>query len=378
MVKSKFEEMMDRLPSNIKETEVLRFQSKKLLAALLELLLHSEARESRIIYCQNDRLRKLSGVGADDFLPSIQQLIDYDLITRKVGSGEGIASEYTINIRKLKEPLVEKTFDDLFSEFLEDSESSEMPISTTIPITISTSNTTSITNSISTLNATSTTLQVQEQNQDELERPSSYKELMDYFKNRIEEECKDKTLDELNEIQESLKDELDEFNEINGYQDVYRFFIVPSMERKRERLLDKILKEREAENEKQVSQPVITESQASAPIENLSQASPVKEEIEAEPLPDEEEQYQQWFQVTSPILKELEYVKTPVQFDYVKNKLAQVGSEYLDNHEETSPIVIQRMNRTVGSALRNKKEELTPSEMNLSEYLSRHHNYDTL
>ena len=181
MAKDKFEEMFDRLPTNIKETEVLRYTTKKVLAALLELLLHSEARESRIIYCQNSRLRKLSGVSSNELLPSLQQLIDYDLITRKVGTvrkeGEkSEASEYTINLKKLKEPLVEKTFDDLFSEFLdEDEESLETPINTTI--------TTSITNSISTSTLTtnstpipnsikktrSTSLQVKGQNLMELE-----------------------------------------------------------------------------------------------------------------------------------------------------------------------------------------------------------------
>lgn len=249
MAKEKFEEMFDRLPTNIKETEVLRLSSKKVLAALLELLLHSEARESRIIYCGNPRLRKLSGIDMKELLPSIEQLIDYDLITRKVGKvrikGEkGVASEYTINFKKLKEPLIEKSFDDLFSEFL-DGESLEMPINTTITtsITNSISSTTSIenTNPIANSNLieSSTSLQHQEQNQVELERPCSYKELMDYFIQRMEKECKDKNLDELNEIQESLKDELDSFNEIRGYKNIYNYLIKPSMERKKERLVDK-------------------------------------------------------------------------------------------------------------------------------------------
>ena len=165
MAKTKFEEMFDRLPSNIKETDILRLPTKKVLAALLELLLHSEARESRVIYAPNARLRKLSGISSNDLLPSIEQLIDYDLITRKVGTvrkeGEKReASEYTSNIKKLKEPLVEKTFDDLFSGFLEEEESLEMPINTAITTTTSTTITTSTTSSIesttSTKNTTST------------------------------------------------------------------------------------------------------------------------------------------------------------------------------------------------------------------------------
>lgn len=164
MAKTKFEEMFDRLPSNIKETDILRLPTKKVLAALLELLLHSDARESRVIYAPNSRLRKLSGISSNDLLPSIEQLIDYDLITRKVGTvrkeGEkSEASEYTINMKKLKEPLVEKTFDDLFSEFLEDEESLEMPINTAITTTtsITTSTATSTSSTTSTSTATSST-----------------------------------------------------------------------------------------------------------------------------------------------------------------------------------------------------------------------------
>lgn len=164
MAKTKFEEMFDRLPSNIKETDILRLPTKKVLAALLELLLHSEARESRVIYAPNARLRKLSGISSNDLLPSIEQLIDYDLITRKVGTvrkeGEkSEASEYTINIKKLKEPLVEKTFDDLFSEFLEEEESLEMPINTAI--TTTTSITTSTAISTSTTTSTSSTSSIE-------------------------------------------------------------------------------------------------------------------------------------------------------------------------------------------------------------------------
>lgn len=238
MAKSKFEEMFDRLPSNIKETKVLRPESKKVLAALLELLLHSEARESKIIFCGNARLRKLSGIDNTKLRQSIDQLIDYDLITRKVGKvrkeGEkNEASEYTINLKKLKEPLVEKSFDDLFSEFFEEGKSLEMPINTAI--------TTSITNTTSTITTNSILNTTTLQEQAELERPSSYSDLQKYFVKRMEEECKNKNLDELNEIQESLKDELDEFNEIRGYKNIYNYLIKPSMEKKKESLMDKEL-----------------------------------------------------------------------------------------------------------------------------------------
>ena len=74
MAKTKFEEMFDRLPANIKETSVLRNSSKKVLAALLELLLHSEAKKSGIIFCGNSLLRKLSGIDKDKLRPAIDQL----------------------------------------------------------------------------------------------------------------------------------------------------------------------------------------------------------------------------------------------------------------------------------------------------------------
>lgn len=247
MAKTKFEEMFDRLPANIKETSVLRNSSKKVLAALLELLLHSEARESGIIFCGNSLLRKLSGINENILLPAIDQLIDYDLISRKVGKArkegeKGLASEYIINFKKLKEPLIEKTFDDLFGDFV-DEESPEAPINPAITITNTISNTNSISTSTENTtpieNTSSTIIQNQEQVQVKLGIPTSQKELMDYFKDRMEKECKDKNLDELNEIQEFLKNELDSFNEINGNQDVYRFFIVPSMNKKREKLQDK-------------------------------------------------------------------------------------------------------------------------------------------
>ena len=132
-------------------------------------------------------------------------------------------------------------------DFFEEEESLEMPINTAI--TISISNSSSITNSTSTEipnsieNTSSTTLQVEEQNQVELEKPSSFSELQKHFIQRMEKECKDKNLDELNEIQESLKDELDSFNEIKGYKNVYRWLIVPSMEKKKEKLITKEFEE---------------------------------------------------------------------------------------------------------------------------------------
>jgi DNA-binding HxlR family transcriptional regulator len=128
------------------------------------------------------------------------------------------------------------------------------------------------------------------------------------------------------------------------------------------------------------SQLVLDESLASVPIEELSQATLDADstEVEETQTSTEDEQYQQWLQVLTPYLKELENVKTLVQLETIKNKLSQVGSDFLDNHEDTSPTVVERMNRTVGSALKGKKAKLIPNEMELSEYLSRQRNYGSL
>lgn len=115
------------------------------------------------------------------------------------------------------------------------------------------------------------------------------------------------------------------------------------------------------------SQLVLTESLAETPIE-----------VEETHIPSEDEQYQQWLQVLTPYLKELETVKTLGQFNKIKDKLAQVGNEYLDSHEETSSTAVERMNKKLGSALRDKKAKLIPDEMEISEYLSRVQKYGSL
>lgn len=204
MEKSKFEEMMGRLPSNIKESDVLRLESKKILAALLELQLHSEAKNSGIIYVGNSMLRKLSGVGSSNLLSGIQQLIDYELITRvkgsvrKVQTEKGQASEYRINFKKLKEPIVEKTFDDLFSQFCEESQSLEKPISTTITTTITTSNTT--TTSTTTSNSTS----IETSNENTTSNSNYFEEFTEDVNKRLVGEDEDELLEKRVELSNNL------------------------------------------------------------------------------------------------------------------------------------------------------------------------------
>jgi len=158
--KTKFDEMIGRLPSNIKDSTVLRFQSKKVLAALLDYYLHSQARETKLVIIGNSKLRSLSGIKQNDLTHALNQLEDYDLITRKVGKKgkDGIASEYTIHFKNLLKPLKEKTFEDLFFSELEDAKSSGTSMGTTTTITTSTTTPTTITTATTstTANTTST------------------------------------------------------------------------------------------------------------------------------------------------------------------------------------------------------------------------------
>ena len=132
------------------------------------------------------------------------------------------------------------------------------------------------------------------------------------------------------------------------------------------------------------SQLVLTESLASSPLTDSTdieekQTSTEDESIPVEhhTIPTEDEQFQQWLQVVNPYLEQLESVQTLAQFEIIKNRLKESGTEYLDNNDYTSSTVIERMNRTVGTALKEKKNKLTPSEMELSEYL-RVHNHGSL
>ena len=75
----------------------------------------------------------------------------------------------------------------------------------------------------------------------ESDTPKNCKELLMFFDKKIEEKCKDKTLEELNEIQESLTDELKEFENIPSWRSVY-FAMRNKIEKKKEKLFDKAIK----------------------------------------------------------------------------------------------------------------------------------------
>lgn len=224
------------LPQNIKDTDVLSDNAKKTLATIMNYyLLLEEVKNNGYVYLNNKTLGLSVGLRNSSMLSAVLELIEHNLITREVGKrrteGEpSTASVYRVMWQNLTKPLRKNTFEELFSEFLK---SSETPLGIADTVTVSDTVSVSDTGPVEVSNTDSTSVEVT--------RPKNQKELKEYFKNRMEILCKDKNVNELNEIQEVLKTELDEFNEINGYQDVFKYFVIPAIEKKKERLSSQYL-----------------------------------------------------------------------------------------------------------------------------------------
>ncbi len=132
------------------------------------------------------------------------------------------------------------------------------------------------------------------------------------------------------------------------------------------------------------SEDSFAKSLTSSPIEDSTDfeqicASTEDESIAVEEkvIQTEDEQFKQWLLVINPYLEQLESVQTLAQFNIIKNRIKQIGEEYLESHDYTSSTVLERMNKTVGTALKAKKNKLIPTEMELSDYL-RVHNHGSL
>lgn len=124
--------MEEILPQNIKDSELLSLASKKVLAALLDWYLNSEAKTTKVVIISNKILCSIAGVGGTSLQESLRELNDYNLVTRTIGTKLGDASKYNINFKNLVKPLQKQTFESLFSEELEEVKSQENPISTIV------------------------------------------------------------------------------------------------------------------------------------------------------------------------------------------------------------------------------------------------------
>ena len=142
----------------------------------------------------------------------------------------------------------------------------------------------------------------------------------------------------------------------------------------------KELEAEESDKELDRYQPVETESQASSPTEELSQASSSDVSTVAEPLeeetyiPTEDEQYQLWLEAMTPYLNEIEESVTLGQMKDIRARLSQYAADFLDSHENTSQTVLDSIDKLVISTYNTKLNYLknpSPNPIELFQYQSR-------
>jgi len=134
------ERMNQILPKNIKESDVLNKNEKKVLAVIMNYYaILDNAKRDRYVILSNDKLRAAAGINKNVVLDTVQSLIEYKLIQRERGKrrakGEKAeASKYYIIWENLNKPLKKLTFEDIFSEFLTPTESSKTPSGTAVAV----------------------------------------------------------------------------------------------------------------------------------------------------------------------------------------------------------------------------------------------------
>lgn len=123
--------MEELLPQIIKDSE-LSLGTKKVLTALLDWYLTTEARNTGIIIINNSKLCAIAGVSPSTLQEAIRDIEEFELGRREVGTGLGNASKYYLNFEAFTKPLKRKSFEELFLSKPDTSKSSETPISTIV------------------------------------------------------------------------------------------------------------------------------------------------------------------------------------------------------------------------------------------------------
>lgn len=123
--------MEELLPQNIKDSE-LSLGTKKVLTALMDWYLTTEARNTGIIIINNSKLCAIAGVSPSTLQEAIRDIEEFELGRREVGTGLGNASKYYLNFEAFTKPLKRKSFEELFLSKSDTSKSSETPISTIV------------------------------------------------------------------------------------------------------------------------------------------------------------------------------------------------------------------------------------------------------
>lgn len=110
------------LPKQMKETDVLSTESKKVLAVLIEgFVVTKKAREKGFLVVGNAKIKARAGISGSGLMKAIRELELYNLIERNQGSRwkkgeEKKASEYIINWDNIRTELKQKTCEDLIEE----------------------------------------------------------------------------------------------------------------------------------------------------------------------------------------------------------------------------------------------------------------------
>ena len=110
------------LPKQMKETDVLSTEAKKVLAVLIEgFVVTKKAKECGFLVASNARIKTRAGISGSGLMKAIRELELYNLIERHQGSKwkkgeERKASEYIVNWDNIRKELKEKTCEDLIEE----------------------------------------------------------------------------------------------------------------------------------------------------------------------------------------------------------------------------------------------------------------------
>ena len=229
------EEVKAILPSNIRETDVISEDAKKVLASILNYYKCLDiVRESGYLVCPNTALRNSAGIKYNNMIKAIQELIDYDLIEREAGkrwsSGEKhTASKYTIRWDNITKKLEKKSFEDLFSDFLKPPKTlmGTIDIDTDIEIDTEIDYDADSDAAIATASANDFNLdnnyiitEINTMEEPLKTEPTNLKELSDYIRTKAVNTSKDcKTIRELEEVKNLLAQELeDKYSNIPSYR----------------------------------------------------------------------------------------------------------------------------------------------------------------
>jgi len=120
--------MEEVLPQNIKDTDILNDDAKKVLAVIINYFFTlDKVKQHGYVILSNDTLRKAAGINKNNTIYAVRTLVQHKLVERVLGCSrtvgqKAMASEYRIIWENLQKPLQKITFDTLFSEFIKPSE----------------------------------------------------------------------------------------------------------------------------------------------------------------------------------------------------------------------------------------------------------------